>query len=140
MAQPESRVVTVSRVLLLLRVLWASPYTLLGLTIGGIGLCAGGRVRRGRRAIEFCDGGIRWFLSHLPQGDLILAMTLGHTILAQTEAALEIARRHEEVHVAQYERWGPLTLPVYYGASIYLWLRGKRFYRDNPFEREASGE
>ena len=33
-------------------------------------------------------------------------MTLGHTILGQTDAALDISREHELVHVRQYERWG----------------------------------
>ena len=28
-------------------------------------------------------------------------------------------------------------LPAYFGSSIFMWLTGRRFYRDNPFEREA---
>ena len=60
-----------------------------------------------------------------------------HTILGQTEAALDICREHEMVHVRQFERWGLLMGPAYLLASLYMWLLGKRAYRDNPFEREA---
>ena len=73
----------------------------------------------------------------MPGGQFTLAMTLGHTILGQTAAALDISRSHEAIHVAQYERWGPFLLPVYCVGSIYAWLRGGDAYRDNPFEREA---
>ena len=52
-------------------------------------------------------------------------------------AALERVRRHELVHVGQYERWGPAFVPVYLFHSLRLWLAGKDAYRDNPFEKEA---
>lgn len=122
----------------LVRILWASPYTLIGLLIGSVGLIFGGRVQLMGRAVEFYDGGTKWFIHRLPGGQFILALTLGHVILGQTEAALAISRRHEMVHVKQYERWGPLMLPAYYLASLFVYLHGKRFYRDNPFEREAA--
>ncbi|WP_246112887.1 hypothetical protein [Allorhodopirellula solitaria] len=128
----------ITTLLFLVRVLWASPYTLVGLLIGGIGLCFGGRVRVRGRSIEFYGGGIRWFLHRLPHGQFTLALTLGHTILGQTDAALDICRRHEAIHVAQYERWGPFMLPAYYLSSVFVWLTGRRFYRDNPFEVEAN--
>lgn len=121
----------------LIRVVWASPNTLIGLLIGGVGMCFGGRARIRGRGIEFYEGGTKWFIQRLPHGQFTLALTLGHTILGQTDASLDISREHEMVHVRQYERWGPLFLPAYYLASIYMWLSGRRFYRDNPFEREA---
>jgi hypothetical protein len=124
-------------VLIALRIIWASPYTLVGLLIGGVGLCTGGRVRMRGRAIEFYDGGVKWFVQHLPHGQFTLALTLGHTILGQTDAALDISRNHEMVHVRQFERWGPFMGPAYLLSSLYLWLVGGRPYRDNPFEREA---
>ncbi len=123
--------------LLTLGILWASPYTLLGLGVGGIGLCSGGRVRRRGRTLEFSGGGVTWFVQHLPTGPTTLAITLGHTILGQTEAALDIVRTHEMVHVRQYERWGPFMGPAYLLASLYLWFAGRAAYRDNPFEKEA---
>jgi hypothetical protein len=62
---------------------------------------------------------------------------LGHVVLGLNEAALDLAQPHELVHVRQYERWGPLFIPAYFGCWFALWLAGKDGYRDNPFEREA---
>jgi hypothetical protein len=124
----------------ILAVLWASPYTLLGLLIGGVGLCTGGQARRRGRAIEFYGGGVTWFVKHLPHGQFTLAITLGHTILGQSDAALDVAREHEMVHVRQFERWGPAMGPAYLLASLIVWLAGRRAYRDNPFELQAYRE
>lgn len=120
--------------------IWASPYSLLGLSIGLIGLCTGGHAQRRGHALEFYGGFTKWFLHRLPSGQFVLALTLGHTILGQTEAALDVARKHEWVHVRQFERWGPFMGPAYLLCSLYQWLRGRRPYRDNPFEREAYGD
>jgi len=124
----------------LFAMLWASPYTLLGLILGVFGLCTGGRARIRGHVVEFYGGGVKWFLQRLPSGQFTLALTLGHTILGQTDAALDISRSHEMVHVRQYERWGPLMGPAYLGCSLVLWLMRRRPYRDNPFEREAYGQ
>ncbi len=124
----------------LLAMLWASPYTLLGAVLGAIGLCTGGRVRLRGRVIEFYGGGVQWLLQQFFFGEGALAFTLGHTVLGQTDAALDIARDHELVHVRQFERWGPLMGPAYLGCSLALWLMGRNAYRDNPFERQAYKE
>lgn len=126
----------------MLRVLawiWASPYTLLGLLIGLIGLVSGGRARIRGPVVQFHSGGVQWLIQRL-LGWEILAITLGHTVLGQTEVALDLSHEHELVHVRQFERWGPLMGPAYLLCSLVLWLRGGRAYRDNPFEREAYGE
>jgi hypothetical protein len=124
----------------LLVVIWALPYTVLGLMLGVAGLCSGGRARMRGPVIEFHGGGVRWLLGRFFHGEGALALTLGHTILGQTAAALDIARDHELVHVRQFERWGPLMGPAYLGCSLVLWLAGRSPYRDNPFEREAYGQ
>ncbi len=121
----------------LLAILWASPYTLLGLLLGGIGLCTGGRVQVRGRVVEFYSGGVKWLLQRFFFGEGAMACTLGHTVLGQTAAGLDIARTHELVHVRQFERWGPFMGPAYLGCSLVLWLTGRRAYRDNPFERQA---
>jgi hypothetical protein len=122
----------------LLAFAWASPYTLLGALIGGLGLLTGGRARIRGRIVEFHGGAVQWLMVRLlPGGRFIHAMTLGHTVLGQTDASLDIARDHEMIHVAQYERWGIFFGPAYLGASLVVWLRGGRAYWDNPFEREA---
>ena len=120
--------------------LWASPYTLLGLLIGILGLCTGGHAQVRGRVLEFSGGGVQWLIHRLPDGPFVLAFTLGHTILGQSAVTLDIAREHELVHVRQFERWGPFMGPAYLGCSLYLWLTGRRPYRDNPFEREAYGD
>jgi hypothetical protein len=109
----------------------------MGLAIGAVGLCTGGRARIRSHVIEFYGGAVKWFVTHLPHGQFTLAFTLGHTILGQTDASLDIARNHEMVHVRQFERWGPLMGPAYLLYSLVLWLRGRQAYRDNPFEREG---
>lgn len=124
----------------LLAILWASPYTLLGIFLGGIGVCTGGRARVRGPVVEFYGGGVKWFLQRFFWGEGAMALTLGHTVLGQTAAALDIARAHELVHVRQYERWGPLMGPAYLGCSLVLWLMRRRPYRDNPFERQAFEE
>ncbi len=94
----------------LLAIIWASPYTLLGLFLGGIGLCTGGNVRIRGGVVEFYGGGVKWLLKRFPllvEG--AMACTLGHTVFGQTDAALDISHDHEMVHVRQFERWGPLA-------------------------------
>lgn len=120
-----------------LKILWASPYSLLGLSIGAVGLCSGGRARLRAGIVEFYGGAVTAFVRRLPGGQFTLAITFGHTVLGQTDASLDIARTHELVHVRQYERWGPLFGPAYLLCSLVIWLRGGQPYRDNPFEVEA---
>jgi hypothetical protein len=111
--------------------------TLLGLFFGAITLLTHGRVQVVRGAVEFWGGFGTWFLKHHLICNNAGAMTLGHVILGQTREELDFARDHEHVHIRQYERWGLFMAPAYIGASCWLWLRGRRPYWDNPFEKEA---
>ena len=65
------------------------------------------------------------------------AITLGHVIVGTHAGELDRLRAHEQVHVRQCERWGPLFLPAYALAGVWQWLRGRDAYWDNPFEVEA---
>lgn len=121
----------------ILAIAWASPYTLLGLAIGLVGLLTGGHARVRGRVIEFHGGAVQWLLQQFFHGEGAMAMTLGHTVLGQTDAALDICREHELVHVRQFEHWGPMMGPAYLGCALVLWLRGRNAYRDNSFERQA---
>ena len=122
----------------LVKRVWAAPYTLIGMAVGCAGLLTGGGAQVRRGVIEFHGGLVRWLLGRMPGIGGALAMTLGHTILGQTAAALDATRDHEHVHVRQFERWGPLMGPAYLGCSLWLLATGaERPYRDNPFEREA---
>ena len=115
--------------------LWASPASLIGLTIGGVGLVSGGKVRRMGPTLEFWGGAVTALLnSRLVNAS---GMTLGHVIIGVAGPKLESIRSHEWVHVRQYERWGPLFIPAYLASSALLWLTGRHPYWDNPFEIEA---
>ena len=119
----------------LTRLLWVSPWTLLGLGVGLLALLTGGRVRRRGPVVEFYGGVVARLLARMPNHPM--AMTLGHTIVGVSAPALDVARPHELVHVRQYERWGPAFVPAYLFCSARLWLAGKDAYRGNPFEQEA---
>lgn len=124
----------------ILKIIWASPWTLLGLTVGLLGVSTGGRVHRVGRVIEFCGGVLPWLLERFPLQGGAAAMTLGHTVLGCSKSDLDETRDHELIHVNQYERWGILFVPAYLLASLFAWLRGGDAYRDNPFERQAFDE
>jgi len=114
---------------------WASPTSLVGLTAGVLTLCSGGRAQRRQGALEFHGGFARWFLEHPVVS--ASAMTLGHVILGRDENALDACRDHEQAHVRQAERWGGVFIPVYLLASVWAWKRGRHYYYDNWFERDA---
>jgi hypothetical protein len=118
-----------------LRYAWAAPATALGLVLGGMALLVGARARRVHGVLEISGGAVRTFVEAWPWR--FVAITFGHVVLGVDAATLEQSRAHERVHVRQYERWGPLFLPLYLGSSLVQWLRGRDAYRDNCFEREA---
>lgn len=121
----------------ILAYVWAGPNTLLGLLFWPIARLGGGGARRVKGVIEIDGGGVTWLLANATPIGGAMALTLGHVILGQSRAALDVCRSHEHVHVRQYERWGPFFLPAYFAGSAIAALRGRHFYRDNPFEREA---
>jgi hypothetical protein len=121
--------------------LWAAPVTAFGLLLVPLAWLTGGGARVVRGAVEVHGGLVAVLLRRgLPLLGPAAAMTLGHVILGRDRACLDCSRDHERVHVRQYERWGPLLLPLYLIASAVLYARGLDPYLDNPFEREAFGE
>jgi hypothetical protein len=125
----------------ILRYLWASPATLLGLPFLPLAWVSGGGWQVVQGVLEIHGGLVARFLRRgLPWVGPGAAMTLGHVILGQNRACLDHSRRHEHVHVRQFERWGPLMIPLYLLASLIAWRRGYDPYLDNPFEREAYDE
>jgi hypothetical protein len=117
---------------------WASPNTLLGLVLALPDMAMRRHVRRVGGVVEIAGPWIGFLLRHatLLRGGA-RAITFGHVVLGISADALEASRSHERVHVAQYERWGPIFIPAYLLASVRARLRGEDPYRDNPFEREA---
>ncbi|MCA9149176.1 MAG: hypothetical protein KDA92_07760 [Planctomycetales bacterium] len=120
----------------IIRYLWASPYTALGCLVGAAALATGGSGKLVDGVWEFHGGAAVRFLNRLPLPN-VAAITLGHSVIGRTAQALEDTRSHERVHVRQFERWGFFMGPAYLGCSVVLWLSGRDYYRDNPFEREA---
>ncbi len=113
---------------------WAAPVTLVGLVLAAL-LRALGGVCTWRQGVLEASGGLlgAW----VGRASRIEALTLGHVVLAVHGQAQDHWRRHERVHVAQFERWGAL-LPCLYAAEMGRWRwRGLDAYQHNGFEREA---
>jgi hypothetical protein len=124
-------------ILIVLAVVWASPWTAVGCLLGMVNLLCGGTWQLRGRVLEFEGKFLAWLLGRAPVIGGAAAMTLGHTVIARCPDDLDRTRAHEFVHVQQYERWGPLFVPAYLLSSVWCWLRGHHPYWDNPFEREA---
>jgi hypothetical protein len=116
---------------------WAMPLTLIGLLLASFAL-GGGGIRIVAGVIEAHGPLLRWGLRYLiPIPGGAAAITIGHVVLGRDANALEWSRSHERVHVGQYEHWGLLFIPAYLAASAWQFARGRHFYFDNCFEREA---
>jgi hypothetical protein len=116
---------------------WAGVYTLVGLAIGVVALLSGATARRHGGIVEFGGGGLGRWMSRFRPPFVFTAITFGHVVIGIDDATLACARAHELVHVRQYERWGPLFVPLYLLSSFVQLVRGRRPYLDNAFEREA---
>ncbi|MBA2674114.1 signal peptide prediction [Ramlibacter sp.] len=119
------------------RYLWAGPYSCVGLLLGGLAVLLGGTARVRSGVVEIAGGWLGRLLVRLPARLSFSAITLGHVILGTDHSTLLQMRRHEHVHVRQYEQWGPLYVPAYLLSSLVQLLRGRNPYRDNYFERQA---
>jgi len=120
---------------------WAAPVTTFALLAVLVGIATGGRAKVVQGCIEVHGGLVGWFLRRgMPWFGPAAAMTLGHVILGRDATCLAQSRSHEHVHVRQFERWGPLMVPLYFAASLLCFLRGQDVYLDNPFECEAYDE
>ena len=124
----------------MMRLIWAAPATLAGLALACLAI-GNGRVRLLDGVVEAHGVWLDWCLRRLiPIPGGAAAITIGHVVLGRNQAALDVTRAHERVHVRQYERWGPLFIPAYLAASLWMIVTGRDPYRDNPFEREALRE
>jgi hypothetical protein len=117
---------------------WSLPNTALGFTLALAALCSGGRARIMDGVVEAHGGAAAFLLRRLvPLHGGASALTLGHVVLGRDPENLERTRAHERVHVRQYEVWGPLFLPAYGLSSLLAAVRGRHYYSDNHFERQA---
>jgi hypothetical protein len=119
-----------------LRLLWALPYTIVGLVVAGVARAGGGTTQVRDGVVEAWGGPLQ-ALPRLPLAGGIGAITFDHVVLATHEKQMGWSRIHERAHVRQYERWGPLFGPAYLLNALLIRLRGGDAYTDNRFEREA---
>ena len=127
---------TTARLPSVIRYLWASPATAIGVALAAL---------LGRGGMTVVDGVLethspalsRLLSRFVPLGGGVAAITFGHVVLGRDEATLAATRAHERVHVAQYERWGPLFIPAYLLSGFWAFARGEHPYFDNVFERAA---
>lgn len=107
---------------------WSAPLTGTGIAVA---LASGARLRwdPSRRCLIALGvrGPSRAALRLVGAG----ANTIGQVVLCRTTDPSAELLDHEELHVRQAERLGPLLVP------IYLWLNAIHGYRDNPLERAA---
>ena len=115
--------------------LWAGPTTLVGLIGAALTALSHGRCEAREGILAVRGGFAKWFLS----SRLIRAkaIALGHVILALDLREMEIHWEHERQHVRQAELWGPAFIPAYLLASVWAFLKGHDYYRDNWFEKDA---
>ena len=104
---------------------WASPNTVLGLLLGLLSFQRP-RVMHGVVLFDRHVRGVVWTLHLFRRA----AITFGHVVLADrsVEGSLLV---HELHHVRQYERLGPLYVPLYVAIWIFTGYRG------HPFEEAA---
>ena len=119
--------------------LWVLPGTVVGLMLTPLAFIGSGGARVVDGVLEVHGG---WVTRLLMRGNRwmagpIAAITLGHVVLGCDLPTLERTRRHERVHVRQYERWGPFFIPAYLLCSVWVSFKGYDAYLDNPFEVEA---
>jgi len=121
----------------LLTYLWALPCSVVGLLAASMmwPWGASASFRAGVLEVHGTHSPPAWMglLRRLP----FAGLTLGHVVLARSRIELDRLRVHERVHVAQYERWGPIFFVAYPLSSLVCWARGRRAYEDNPFEIQA---
>ncbi len=122
---------------LLWRYFWPMPLTVIGIVLALTIRIFGGNWSFREGVLETCGPAARLMLRlHPVKG--VIAMAMGHVVIARDHRCLAQTNAHEREHVRQFERWGLLFPLVYSGESIYRWLRGEDPYRDNRFERAAN--
>ncbi len=112
---------------------WVLPNTILGFLLGFNSLFSSKRVRVVGPFPNHFELDNPWFLKLTP----FPAMTFGHCVLCKSKKEALEWRKHELVHIKQYERLGPFFLPLYLASSCIALLGGYSPYYDNIFEIDA---
>ena len=105
--------------------LWTLPNTVLGLVCGALTFQRP-RVVQGAVVFDRAPRGLTAVMTRFDR----TAMTVGYVIVSAVPVEGTLLR-HEQHHIEQYRRWGPLFIPVY------LLLAIPFGYRRHPMERAA---
>jgi hypothetical protein len=136
-AMPTQR--PLSRIHILLGILWASPLTLAGMLLALPVVLLRGHVQL--LTTPTCAVLVRGpfadrMLSRHPFGAMT-AMAIGHIIIAEHRGLSARVLVHELAHVRQAERWGILFPLAYLASSAWAALHGRDAYWHNRFEIAA---
>jgi hypothetical protein len=134
---PDRSVKRTARCLKAAKLLWASPCSAVGVLLAAVPVGLGGRAAWRRGALEVTYRQRLAGCGKLARSLPFRGIVFGHVILAVTDEELRRIGPHERVHVAQYERWGPLFFPAYGLSSLWQLLRGRSPYWYNHFEVQA---
>jgi hypothetical protein len=134
---PDPSVNRAARWLKAAKLLWASPCSVVGVLLAAVPVALGGRATWRRGALEVTYRQSMASCGKLARALPFRGIVFGHVILAVTDEELRRIGPHERVHVAQYERWGPLFFPAYVLSSLSQLLRGRSPYWYNHFEVQA---
>lgn len=119
-------------VLELLGLLWASPWTMVGVALVHLTGCQ----RRIGGGILLYDGASsrpwRWWSRRWGMA----AVTIGALTICVGEPSPALLR-HERRHQRQAMVLGPLYLPAYLLLCLWGPMTGRHWYRDHPLERDA---
>jgi hypothetical protein len=121
----------------LLKLIWASPCSAVGVLLAGIPLALGGEAKWSSGALEVTYRRSLASCGKLANQLPFRGIVFGHVILAVAGEELRTIGPHERAHVEQYERWGPLFLLAYAGSSAWQLVNGRGPYWYNYFEVQA---
>lgn len=120
------------------RYVWVLPNTILGIALLPLAWISRSHVQVTDGVLEMCGGALAPLLCHcVPVHGGVMAMTMGHVVIARDRRALIATRAHERVHIRQFETWGPFFLPAYFLASLWAAVNGQGAYHGNYFEQQA---
>jgi len=119
------------------KLLWAAPWSAIGLRVAGGLLLVGGKAKWSSGALEVTYREHNASCSKVARILPFRGIVFGHVILAVTSEELRIIGPHERVHVEQYERWGPLFVFAYGASSLWQLRHDRSPYWHNHFEVQA---
>src|SRR4051794_26906789 len=123
----------------LLGIVWASPLTFFGLLLALPVVMFRGHVQLVRNptvALVVRGPVADQILNRHPFGAMV-AMALGHVVIAEREGLSARVLIHELAHVRQAARWGIFFPFAYLASSAWAVLRGRDAYWYNRFEIAA---